>query len=74
MGEYEADGDLHDGLMVPKMMTIFMMVMADGDDGDDDGDDGGRRRGTRRRRNAGRCLLKTRTQHHRMVGKKPYSG
>ena len=53
----------------------------DADDDDDDDDDDGRREEEeeeeRRRWDAGRCLFKTRTQHHRMVGKKvmhPKSG
>ena len=40
------------------MMSMMTMMM------------GGGKRGRRReRRNAGRCLCKTRTQHHRTVGK-----
>ena len=33
-------------------------------------EEGEEEEGEERRRNAGRCLFKTRTQHHRMVGKK----
>ena len=46
----------------------------DGDDDDDDDDDDEEEEegqgGGRRRRDAGDRLFKTRTQHHRMVGKK----
>ena len=38
---------------------------------DDDGDDDGKGKWGQREEgvNAGRCLFKTRTQHHKMVGK-----